>query len=189
MPNPQAFIKQIEESIGIEEASLVKELGPTTGTGKSLIDAQARTQRGHRLDRRALAGGAGGALVLRREGRDASRQIPTVAVGWLSSAGATQLRLLQQGTAAVGAAGRDHHADHALLRHRQQVQPRRQLPVSRGVPRQSRVDRDDRQGRDPSLAALERSRPHVRDTCTLVGKTLYVRDRKMIMAARRIERP
>ena len=28
MPNPQAFIKQIEESIGIEEATLVKELSP-----------------------------------------------------------------------------------------------------------------------------------------------------------------
>ena len=40
MPNPQAFIKQIEESIGIEEASLVKELGPTTGTGKNLMDAK-----------------------------------------------------------------------------------------------------------------------------------------------------
>ena len=40
MPNPQAFIKQIEDSIGIEEASLVKELGPTTGTGKNLADAK-----------------------------------------------------------------------------------------------------------------------------------------------------
>ena len=40
MPNPQAFIKTIEESIGVEEASLVKELGPTTGTGKNLVDAQ-----------------------------------------------------------------------------------------------------------------------------------------------------
>ena len=40
MPNPQAFIKQIEDSIGVEEASLVKELGPATGTGKSLADAK-----------------------------------------------------------------------------------------------------------------------------------------------------
>jgi hypothetical protein len=40
MPNPQAFIKQVEESIGVEEASLVKELGPATGTGKSLADAK-----------------------------------------------------------------------------------------------------------------------------------------------------
>ena len=40
MPNPQAFIKQIEESIGVEEASLVKELGPATGTGKNLVDAK-----------------------------------------------------------------------------------------------------------------------------------------------------
>jgi hypothetical protein len=40
MPNPQAFIKQVEESIGIEEASLVKELGPATGTGKNLVDAK-----------------------------------------------------------------------------------------------------------------------------------------------------
>jgi hypothetical protein len=40
MPNPQAFLKQVEESIGVEEASLVKELGPTTGTGKNLADAK-----------------------------------------------------------------------------------------------------------------------------------------------------
>lgn len=40
MPNPQAFVKQIEESIGIEEASLLTELGPATGTGKLLADAQ-----------------------------------------------------------------------------------------------------------------------------------------------------
>ena len=40
MPNPQAFIKQIEDSIGIEEASLLKELSPATGTGKSLADAK-----------------------------------------------------------------------------------------------------------------------------------------------------
>ena len=40
MPNPQAFIKQIEASIGVEEASLVKEMSPTAGTGKSLLDAQ-----------------------------------------------------------------------------------------------------------------------------------------------------
>jgi hypothetical protein len=39
MPNPDAFIKQIEQSIGIEEASLLKEIGPTTGTGKNLADA------------------------------------------------------------------------------------------------------------------------------------------------------
>ena len=36
----QAFVKQIEESIAVEEASLVKELGPATGTGKSLADAK-----------------------------------------------------------------------------------------------------------------------------------------------------
>jgi len=40
MQNPQAFLKQIEESIGVEEASLVKELGPATGTGKNLADAK-----------------------------------------------------------------------------------------------------------------------------------------------------
>jgi hypothetical protein len=40
MPNPEAFIKQVEESISVEEASLVKELGPTTGTGKNLTDAR-----------------------------------------------------------------------------------------------------------------------------------------------------
>ena len=40
MPNPQAFIKQIEDSISMEEASLVKELGPATGTGRNLADAK-----------------------------------------------------------------------------------------------------------------------------------------------------
>jgi hypothetical protein len=40
MPNPQAFVKTIEESIRVEEASLVKELGPATGTGKNLVDAK-----------------------------------------------------------------------------------------------------------------------------------------------------
>ena len=40
MPNPQAFVKQIEQSIDVEEASLVKELSPATGNGKSLADAK-----------------------------------------------------------------------------------------------------------------------------------------------------
>jgi hypothetical protein len=40
MPNAEAFIKQVEQSIDVEEASLMKELGPTTGTGKSLADAK-----------------------------------------------------------------------------------------------------------------------------------------------------
>jgi hypothetical protein len=40
MPNPQAFVKQIEESIRVEEAALVKELSPTAGAGKGLIDAR-----------------------------------------------------------------------------------------------------------------------------------------------------
>ena len=40
MPNPQAFIKQIEELIGIEETSLLNELGRAMGGGKSLIDAK-----------------------------------------------------------------------------------------------------------------------------------------------------
>ena len=40
MANPQAFVKQVEDSIGIEEASLVKELSPTAGTGKNLADAK-----------------------------------------------------------------------------------------------------------------------------------------------------
>jgi hypothetical protein len=39
MPNPQAFVKQIEESLQIEEASLVKEVGPAAGAGKVLTDA------------------------------------------------------------------------------------------------------------------------------------------------------
>ena len=40
MPNPQAFIKQIEESIRIEETSLLNELGPAAGSGKELLDAK-----------------------------------------------------------------------------------------------------------------------------------------------------
>ena len=40
MPDPQAFVKQIEDSIGVEEASLMKELSPTAGTGKNLADAK-----------------------------------------------------------------------------------------------------------------------------------------------------
>ena len=40
MPNPQAFIKQIEESIRIEETALLNELGPAAGSGKELLDAK-----------------------------------------------------------------------------------------------------------------------------------------------------
>ena len=40
MPNPQAFLKSVEDSIGLEEASLVKEASPTSGSGKSLADAR-----------------------------------------------------------------------------------------------------------------------------------------------------
>jgi hypothetical protein len=40
MPNPQSFVKQIEELMKIEEGELVKELAPTTGTGKRLIDVR-----------------------------------------------------------------------------------------------------------------------------------------------------
>ena len=40
MPNVQGFVKTIEESIAVEEASLLKDLGPTTGTGKNLLDAR-----------------------------------------------------------------------------------------------------------------------------------------------------
>ena len=40
MPNPQSFLKQIAASFDVEEASLVKELSPTGGTGKSLLDAK-----------------------------------------------------------------------------------------------------------------------------------------------------
>jgi hypothetical protein len=40
MPNPQAFIKTIEDSLVIEEKALVQELGPATGTGKKLADAE-----------------------------------------------------------------------------------------------------------------------------------------------------
>ena len=40
MPDPQAFVKQIEDSIRVEEESLVKDLSPTGGTGKGLLDAK-----------------------------------------------------------------------------------------------------------------------------------------------------
>jgi hypothetical protein len=40
MANPQEFVKQVEASIAIEETSLLKELGPATGTGKNLADAK-----------------------------------------------------------------------------------------------------------------------------------------------------
>jgi hypothetical protein len=40
LPDPQAFIKQIEESLRIEEASILKELEPGGGSMKALKDAQ-----------------------------------------------------------------------------------------------------------------------------------------------------
>lgn len=40
MPKPDQFLTQIEESIRIEEASLVKEVSPTAGSGKRLADAR-----------------------------------------------------------------------------------------------------------------------------------------------------
>jgi hypothetical protein len=40
MPNPQAFVKQIEESIRVEEASLVAEVSPSSGAGKALAEAK-----------------------------------------------------------------------------------------------------------------------------------------------------
>ena len=40
MPNPQAFLKQIEDSIAIEAATLLKEVSPATGSGKTLADAR-----------------------------------------------------------------------------------------------------------------------------------------------------
>ena len=41
MPNPQAFLKQIEESIRVEEDSLVKEVSPASGSGKLLVERRA----------------------------------------------------------------------------------------------------------------------------------------------------
>lgn len=40
MPNRDAFLKQIEESIKIEEATLAKEVSPSSGSGKQLADAK-----------------------------------------------------------------------------------------------------------------------------------------------------
>ena len=56
----------------------MKEIEPGHGHRQEPGGREACTERGDRLDRTALAGAAGGALVLRREGRDASRQIHTV---------------------------------------------------------------------------------------------------------------
>ena len=39
-PDPQAFMKMIEETIRLEEAALVKELSPTAGNGKRMIDSR-----------------------------------------------------------------------------------------------------------------------------------------------------
>ncbi len=38
MPDPQAFLKQIEESIRIEEETLGKEVSPAAGSGKFLLE-------------------------------------------------------------------------------------------------------------------------------------------------------
>lgn len=40
MPNPQAFVKQVEDALAAEEASLVKDLGTASGAGKKLADAR-----------------------------------------------------------------------------------------------------------------------------------------------------
>jgi hypothetical protein len=40
LPDPAAFIAGVESAIGIEEASLVREIGPTGGTGERLVAAQ-----------------------------------------------------------------------------------------------------------------------------------------------------
>jgi hypothetical protein len=41
IPNPDAFLKQVEDSIKVEEAMLVKEVSPSGGSGKLLADARA----------------------------------------------------------------------------------------------------------------------------------------------------
>ena len=40
MPNKDAFLKQVEESIKVEEAMLMKEVSPESGSGKNLADAR-----------------------------------------------------------------------------------------------------------------------------------------------------
>jgi hypothetical protein len=40
LPDPEAFIASVESAARIEEASLLREIGPTAGTGKGLADAQ-----------------------------------------------------------------------------------------------------------------------------------------------------
>ena len=157
MPNPQAFVKSVEDSVGIEEASLVKEVSPASGSGKGLADARrALSEVTDRIAELSPADQAAPSCYAEKA-TTIRGKFPSVSRRGLPSARAAELQLFQQDPAAFDTAGRDHHADHALLRHRQQIQPRGQLDIAVRVPRQSRADRDTRQGRAPGLGTLSSS--------------------------------
>ena len=61
--------------MGIEEASLVEGGESDLRIRQGARRRKARAQRSDRLDRRTLTGRSGGAVVLRREGHDDSRQV------------------------------------------------------------------------------------------------------------------
>ena len=111
----------LEQSIDAEEASLMKELSPATGAGKSLADAKRAlsevTDWTAQLSPAEAA--APSCYASRRARRFApdSRRPPWLVAG----PRATQLRILQRRAATVGATGRDHHGHQALFRHRRQI--------------------------------------------------------------------
>ena len=131
MPNPQAFVKQVEDSIGIEEASLLKELSPATGTGKNLADAKRALSEVTDWIAQLSPAELAAPSCYAEKGTTLRARFTDRRLGWLPASRATQLRILQRRTASVGAAGRDHHGHQALFRHRRQVQHRGQLPESR----------------------------------------------------------
>ena len=83
MPNPQAFIKQIEDSIGVEEASLVKELSPATGTGKSLADAKRALSEVTDWIAQLSPAELAAPSCYAEKGTTLRARFTTVAVGWL----------------------------------------------------------------------------------------------------------
>ena len=132
----------------------MKELGPTTGTGKSLADAKRALSEVTDWIAQLSPAELAAPSCYAEKGTTLRARFTTVA-----SAGCRPLVRPNYGyfNAALPRSAPQvviitRHQ--ALLRHRRQVQPRRQLPESLGVPRQSRAGRDDGQGRDPRLAAL-----------------------------------
>ena len=154
LPDPQGFMKQIEESLRIEEATVLKELGPTGASTQTSAGGATRGDGGHRFAGEALPRRTRGAIVLRRERQLARDEVQGRARHGLPSTRAAELRLLQQVASPFDAAGGDHQADHALLQHRRQIQQRGEQPLSGRVSRQPRAGGDNGQGSAPRLGAL-----------------------------------